>query len=318
MILRICKSKLRVVSISLLMAALFTLPSPVRGQVPTFEVPSNNTFGSRNGQIVGTVYLNRGGAPASHVMVRIHSTTSGMIQTVLTDFGGHFEFREIPSGSYEISASEHGQGFASTIAQVNTFPTEVSLYLNFSSAPPRGANPYVVSEHELQIPEKAQKEYSRGLDLMVKKDFTGGLKHFSKAAADYPDYYEAVYQMGVAELQLNQKDKAIEAFQKAIDLSGGHYARAQFAYGLTLCDQGKPQGGEQLIRRGLESDPDSAEGHLFLGVALLDENRVDESEKSLREALLRKPQLLMFILCSRTYTRGERIINPRFRTWTLI
>src|SRR5207245_5507071 len=46
---------------------------------------------------------------------------------------------------------------------------------------------------------------------------------------------------------------------------------------------------ESLIRRALESDPDSPEGHLFLGIALLDQNRLDEAEKSLREALLRKP-----------------------------
>jgi len=290
MILRICKPKLSVVSISFLIAALFTLPSSARGQVPTFEVPSNKSFGGRNGQIVGTVYLNRGGAPASHVLVSIRSTTSGGFQTVLTDLGGHFELREIPSGSYEVSASEHGQGFASTIAQVASFPTEVTLYLNSSSPLPRGENRYVVSAHELKIPEKAKNEYDRGLDLMVKKDFTGSLAHFSKAAADYPDYYEADYQIGVAELQLNQKDKAIEAFQKAIDLSGGHYARAQFAYGLTLCDQDKPQEAEQLIRRGLESDPDSAVGHFFLGVALLKQNRLDESDKSLREALVRRPQ----------------------------
>lgn len=290
MILRICKSKLRVVSISFLMVALFTLPSPVRGQVPTFEAPSNNTFGSHNGQIVGTVYLNRGGAPASHVMVRIRAITSGMMQTVLTDFGGHFELSEIPSGSYEVSASEHGQGSASTIAQVNTFPTEVTLYLNFSNAAPHGENPYVVSAHELKIPEKAQNEYSRGLDRMAKKDFAGSLAHFSKAAQDYPDYYEAIYEIGLVEFRLDHQDKAAEAFQKAIDLSGGHYARAQFAYGLLLCNQGDAKEAESLIRRGLETDHDSAEGHLFLGIALLDENRLDESEKSLREAILRRPQ----------------------------
>src|SRR5215472_6644479 len=99
MILRICNSKLPVVSIFFLIAALLTLPSPVRGQVPPFKVLSNESFGSRNGQIIGTVYLNREGAPASDVMVSIRSTTSGRFQSVLTDIGGHFELREIPSGS---------------------------------------------------------------------------------------------------------------------------------------------------------------------------------------------------------------------------
>ena len=289
--LRVCKSRFVVASIFSLFAGLFTFPSPVRGQMPTFELPSNEPARSRSGKIMGTVYLNRRGAPASQVLVNVRSLSSGMVQSVLTDFGGHFELREIPSGAYEVSATEHDLGFASAVAEVSIFPTEVTLYLNNSSeAVPRGANPYVVSAHELKVPEKAQSEYYRGLDLMAKKDFAGSLAHFNKAAADYPDYYEAVFHAGLAELQLGHQDKAAEAFQRAIDLSGGHYARPQFAYGFLLCNQKKPAEAERVIRSGLETEPDSAEGLLFLGIAQLDQNRLDESEKSLREALLRRPQ----------------------------
>ena len=295
MILRVCKSKFSIASLSLFIVALFTPSSPARGQGSfdaafNDDIHSNEPFGGRNGKILGTVFLNGRGEPASQILVSIRSMTSGLNRSVLTDFGGHFELREIPSGEYEVTAEEHGLGFASTMTQVSIFPTEITLYLNSSNAPPRGANPYVVSAHELKIPEKAQNEYYRGLDLMAKKDFARSLAHFSKAAADYPDYYEAIYHTGLAELRLNHHDKAAAAFQKAIDVSGGHYARAQFAYGLLLSNQGKPKEAENLIRRGLETDPDSAEGHLFLGIALLDENRLDESEKSLREALLRRQQ----------------------------
>lgn len=295
MILRVFKSKLSIASIFVLLVAMFAIPFPARGQ-SSFDTPFNDNlhssdpFGGRNGEISGTVYLNRRGEPASQVLVNIRSVTSGINRTVLTDYSGHFELREIPSGEYEVSAAEHGLGYARSTAEVGYFPAEVTLYLNSPNGPPRGADPYMVSAHELKIPQKAQNEYDRGLNLMQKKDFVGSLAHFSKAAADYPDYYEAVYQAGLADLRLGHQDKAIEAFQKAIDLSGGHYARPQFAYGLLLCNQRKAEEAERLIRRGLETEPDSAEGHLFLGIALLDENRLDESEKSLREALLRRPQ----------------------------
>jgi len=277
-------------SVLLLIVALFTATSPACGQIPNFDLPSKDPFGGHNGQITGTVYLNRRGDPGSQIMVTIRSLASGLTQTVLTDVAGRFELREIPAGAYEISAAEQGVGYASAITHVTVFPSEVSLYLNAPSTPPRGENPFVVSAHELKVPHKAQSEYERGLDLMDKKDFAGSLAHFSKAAAEYPDYYEAIYHLGLAELRLNHQDKAVEAFQKAIDLSGGHYARPQFAYGLLLYDQGKPKEAESLIRRGLETDPDSPEGLLFLGIALLEQNRLDESEKSLRAALLRKPQ----------------------------
>lgn len=291
MILHSCKSKLPIVSISFLIAAMFSFTSPAHAQDPNFDVPSSSTFRGRNGQIMGTVYLNRRAQPASQVLVNIRSMTSGRTQAVLTDLAGHFELREIPPGSYEVSASERGLGFASATTDVGTFPAEVTLYLNSSSsAPPRGESPYVVSTHELRIPQKAQDEYSRGMDLMAKKDFAGSLAHFSKAAADCPDYYEAIYRVGLLEMRLDHQEKAAEAFQKAIDLSGGHYARPQFAYGLLLSNQGKSKEAENLIRRGLETEPDSAEGYLFLGIALFNQNRLDESEKSLQEALLRRPQ----------------------------
>lgn len=290
MILRSWKSKLQNAIFPFLMMALLTQALPANAQNPSFDIPSNTAWKNRSGGITGTVYLNRTAEPASKVLVNIRSMLSGLNRAVATDFRGHFEFREIPQGTYQVSASEQGYGSASTITEVGMFPAEITLYLSSASAPPRSENAYVVSLRELKIPSKAQNEYERGLDLMAKKDFVGSLTHFNKAAAVYPDYYEAFYHIGVAEIRLNHQDKAIDALQKAIDLSGGRYASPQFAYGLVLCNQGKPTEAERVIRRGLEVDENSAEGHLFLGIVLLDQNRLGEAEKSLREALLRKPQ----------------------------
>lgn len=294
MILQICKPKLRIgwsfLLFSFLTLALLAEASSVRAQGFFPDDPHSQPSRGRSGEILGTVYLNRNAEPAPQVIVNIRSLSSGTMQTVLTDFGGRFDLDQISQGTYEVSSSESGYGFASTMAEVSFFPAQVTLYLNSSVAPERGTNAYSVSVRELEISGKAQKEYHRGLDLLAKSDFAGSLAHFRKAASVYPGYYEAIYQIGVAELCLRHVDQAIEAFQKAIDVSGGHYARAQFAYGLVLRDEREPKEAERLIRRGLESDPDSAEGHLFLGIALLDQNRLEEAEKSLREALLRTPR----------------------------
>jgi tetratricopeptide (TPR) repeat protein len=290
MILQAWKSKLHISSFSVLMIALLLQVPAASAQVSSFDLPSGQPFESRTGQLFGTVYLNRGARPASQVVVNVRSLSSGVSQSLLTDLAGHFELRGLPPGTYEVSADEQGYRHATTIAQVNYFPSEVTLYLRSSDAPPIGAGPYKVSVRELKIPSKAQDEYQRGLDLMAKNNFAASLAHFNKATAAYPDYYEAFYEIGVAELRLEHQDKAMEAFQKAIDLSGGHYARPQFAYGLLLCNQGKAKEAEYVIRNGLDIDPNVAEGHLFLAIALLSQSRLDEAEKSLREALLRKPQ----------------------------
>src|SRR5207245_11154980 len=46
---------------------------------------------------------------------------------------------------------------------------------------------------------------------------------------------------------------------------------------------------ETAIRHGLDVDGNSAAGHLFLSLTLFRLNRLEEAEKSAREALVRKP-----------------------------
>jgi tetratricopeptide (TPR) repeat protein len=142
-----------------------------------------------------------------------------------------------------------------------------------------------VSVRELTIPEKARSEFQRGMKRLEKRDEKGSLRHFEAATQLYPEYYEAHYYEGVAHLNMGKDDQALEAFQKAIDLSGGQYARAQFGYGLILCRRGKPEEAERAVRFGLETDPNISEGHLILGLALLKLHRTDEAAESAHEAL---------------------------------
>src|SRR5207245_7181666 len=118
-----------------------------------------------------------------------------------------------------------------------------------------------------------------GLGRLAKNDPDGSRTQFVQATKAFPDYYEAYYHMGVADLRLGHEEEAAQAFQKAMDLSGGHYAWAQFAPGLLLCRRGDYAEEETVIRKGLDVDGSSARGHLFLSVALFRLNRLDESEQ---------------------------------------
>src|SRR6266404_3607184 len=142
-----------------------------------------------------------------------------------------------------------------------------------------------VSVRELQRPSKARDEFERGLRRLEKRDPAGSLKHFNAAIQISGDYYEVYYHRGVAEMQLGESDEAMQSFQRAIDLSDGRYARAEFGYGLILCRQGKTEEAERIVRHGLEADPNSSDGHVVLGYVLLKSNRLDEAEKSAHEAL---------------------------------
>jgi len=240
------------------------------------------------GEISGTVLLEADKRPASQVAVKLKSRVAGVFRSVLTDFEGHFRVQNLPRGTYDIAVDEEGYEAAQTSAQLDGPSAKLVVYLKGRSAPIRQSS-YSVSVRELKIPARAQDEFQKGLQRLAKNDPAGSLSHFTKANEAYPRYFEAYYNMGVAEMTLGHTDAAAKAFQTAIDLSGGLYARAEFGYGYLLCQEGRPVEAEKIIRRGLEVEDVSPQGYVILGQALKQLNRLDEAEKSVHEALLRNP-----------------------------
>jgi tetratricopeptide (TPR) repeat protein len=251
----------------------------VKAQVPNSE-PSDGT-------ISGTVLLRTSNRPASQVAVKLKSHVAGIFRSVLTDLEGHFEVRSLPLSTYEIVVDEPGYEPAQTSARLDGSSSKLVLYLNSSSTAQTQRNNYTVSTRELRIPGKARSEYAKGLGSLTKKDFTGSVSHFTKAAQAFPEYYEAYYHAGVAETTLGHLDEAMQAFQKAIDLSGGRYPWAEFGIGYLFYLEGKTEEAITVLHRGLEKDENSADGYFILGLALLRQNRLDEAERSAREVLLR-------------------------------
>jgi tetratricopeptide (TPR) repeat protein len=157
--------------------------------------------------------------------------------------------------------------FASSVGVVCWTPRAQAQGDNFA-APTLRSQPRV-SVRELRTPAKARDEFERGLRRLAKRDAAGSLRHFDAAIRVSPEYYEAYYNEGVAEMQLRNNQEALRCFQRAIDLSDGSYARAEFGYGLALLRAGKAEEAERVVRHGLASDPNNADGHVVLGFVLL-------------------------------------------------
>ncbi len=259
-----------------------------------------------DGVISGTVLLKGGNRPASQVAVKLKSHAAGIFRSVLTDFEGHFEVRSLPPSTYEIVVDEPGYEPTQTSAHVDGTASKLVLYLNSSNLRPAERNRYTISARELRIPGKAKSEYEKGVERLTKNDLGGSLSHFTKAAQAFPEYYEAYYHLGVVETTLGHFDEAMQAFQKAIDLSSGRYAWAEFGLGYLLFLQARPEEAENAVRRGLEFDSSSPDGYVILGMALLRLDRADEAERSAREALLRNPNfapayLVLSDVCGRRH-----------------
>jgi tetratricopeptide (TPR) repeat protein len=204
--------------------------------------------------------------------------------------------RGLTPGNYQIVLEEAGYEPTRASLQLYGASQPLELYLRASNLSPRRRTDYAVSVRELRIPAKAHNAFQSGLGRLAKTDAAGSRTQFARAIAAFPDYYEAYYHLGVAELRLGHDQEAADAFQKAIDLSSGRYAWAQFSLGLVLCRRGEYAEAESVIGRGLQVDSNSAIGQFFLSIVWFEQNRLEEAEQSAREALLRNPGLAMAYL----------------------
>jgi tetratricopeptide (TPR) repeat protein len=141
---------------------------------------------------------------------------------------------------------------------------------------------------ELKIPGKARKAFDRGMHFVAAKNAAGAIAEFKRAIAEYPAYYEAYYRLGAAQLDLEHPSEATEAFQKAMELSEGHYAPAYFALALVFCHDNRFAEADTLAKTGLSLEPDASIGQFALGWAELGLGRLAIAEKAIRTTLERK------------------------------
>jgi len=163
---------------------------------------------------------------------------------------------------------------------------------------------YIVSVQELRMSDKARKAFEKGAALLEKGDAAASLNYFDRAVAEFPGFYKAYHDLGIAHFRLGHTVEAEEAFQKSINLTGGGYAPPEFGMGMVLCEKQELEKAETVIQRGLDLEPGSATGKYFLGLAQFGLNHLIEAERSLRQALLRKanfPQA--YLLLARIHQR---------------
>ena len=298
----------------LLSLALFGFTATIRAQeAANPEAASPKTVNQdATGTISGTVYLPGSKEPASQVAVSLRSHDAGVFRSILTDYDGHFEVSGLPAGTYAVTIEEQGYQTYRSTAEFDGSSLKLELHLAALLPPQPAQSANTVSVRELAIPGKAQEEYRKGLVSLAKRELSNSLKHFASAVRAFPGYFEAIYHQGIVETSLGHQEAAMQDFQTAVNLSGGRYARAQFGIGYLYFLQGNAAQAESVTRRGLELDPDSADGYVILGMTLLRLNRADEAEKSAREALRRDPNhadayLVLADSCARRQNYQEQI-----------
>jgi tetratricopeptide (TPR) repeat protein len=180
------------------------------------------------------------------------------IRIVVSDSLGQADLGSVLAGqSYVLRA--YKDGYVTSELQFDTIRGERTKRLYISLRPIEKKAPTApgdtVSATSLGAPPEAVKELREGLKaLNEEKDAEGSLRHFRKAVSIWPKYAEAHAMMGLAYLQINSTPEAEIALRRALEIDA-KLLMAYYPLAVLLQSQKKLDEAEELLRKGMEMDP---------------------------------------------------------------
>jgi hypothetical protein len=227
------------------------------------------------------------------VRLEMQSLGGGVVGTVFTSGNGTFQFNNISTGSYTLVADLIGYQTASQQVEIrdNTiYGVQVELKRNPDGSALVNKGASTISKRELSIPHKAHDSMGKGLALLYEKsDYPDSLKEFGKAIKEYPDYYEAYAQMGVAYIKLADAGNSEKSFRKSIEVSHEQYADAYVGLAELLLSGKRFADAEPVARKAVELDPSSWQADSQLARTLVELQRPAEAEPSAVASAKLKP-----------------------------
>ena len=278
----------RAATIAVLAFCAFSLP--IEAQIISNDIGGGLSRRNRY-TVTGTVRDAEGNRPLASVQVELWTFTTGVAATAFTNSNGNFTFNSVPSGSYYLVVNEEGyERLREEVHVSNRPPIAIQLSLRPSFKGARVGSGPTVSKRELSIPSRAREAMERGLSLLrAKSDYRGSLSQFERAVREYPQYYEAYTQMGVAYLKLGDTAKAEQMLRTSIDMSQRGYADPLVILASVYSGQERFADAETVARDAVKLDPNSWEAHQELARALHGLGQEPAAEASALEALRLQP-----------------------------
>lgn len=165
-----------------------------------------------------------------------------------------------------------------------------------------------VSVRQLEIPAKAQDAFKSGTSLLLQNQPAASIAEFQRALKVFPNFYEAHYKIGLANLNLRRYPEAQAAFESSIEVSKGRYPPANFGLGVALCTQKQHSEAEEAVRAGLDQVPADAAGNFTLAWILFSAGRLPEADKAARQAVVSNSNLASaYLLLAQIHLRQSNL-----------
>jgi len=189
---------------------------------------------------------------------------------------GSASFSGIPAGTYRVKASGMEIEDAETTFYVDATDQHhfESLQIKLKSEGSPSSNQGAVSAAELNIPEKAHKEFDKGLAKMEEKDFGEAEKHFTKATEIYPQYGAAFNNLGVLAMRAGHNEEGKHFFETALQADNSNPG-ANVNFSRCLLMEGKIPDAERYLQKASNIAPLDPEPLAVLANAQMQAGQLD-------------------------------------------
>jgi len=230
--------------------------------------------------------------PLQSVALEIKASGAQAAPPTTSGIEGEFRFAGLRDGDFYVVATKKGYETVTVTVSImvggGAPPVDIFMHKQRAERPIAPGD--AVSTRALSIPEKAQEAFQKGRTLLYDKSAPAkAIPQFEHAIAQFPDYYEAYTQIGVANYRLNKFPEAEQSLRKAIDLSVGKYSDSMFLLAQMLDDQQRFAEAELVARQAIANDDGCWRCHFELARALVGLKRAHEAEASALQAKELKP-----------------------------
>ena len=263
------------------------------GQIAGGLTETTNTRLGGNNFIVGTVFSPEGMPITRRMNMRLSSPTWGDISAT-TDDRGKFVFSGVGSGVYTIVIDSEKE-FEPVTQQVeivrrrSTVPETYSMTIRLRFVEKaKSEKPSVISATNAGVPKRAMGIYENASKLAEAKDYKGAIEQLKLAVAEYPAFVNALNQIGVLYLRLNELEKADEALQAALKIKPDAYDPL-INRSIALFRLERFKDAEVVLRKTLKTKAESSVAYYYLGRTLNKMGRNDEAEGAYLTCLTMSP-----------------------------
>lgn len=194
---------------------------------------------------------------------------------------GHASFRNLSPGTYRLKVSgievEDVTTDSFTISRGESLHIEYVVVQKRDSAgtgAPRSSSA-MVAAIDLNVPGKAKKEFDKGVEALNRNEWPEARRKFERAAELYPQYALAYNNLGVALMNLGERQLGREAFEKAVNLDS-HLANGYLNLARIASADKKYGDAEIFLGKTLSIDPMNAVALLLLANVQLQNGKFDE------------------------------------------